>query len=108
MKKGEIYLVEIPFLGGHEQEGTRPTIILADTKTPVIIVVPCTSNTHALRFPFTLRIENSKINGLKELSIALVFHVRSIDKSRLKKRIGSLESKYVRELDKTVKKLLNI
>lgn len=107
MKKGDIYLVEIPFLGGHEQEGTRPAIILANTKTPVI-VIPLTSNTHTLRFPFTLRIQNSKINGLKELSIALVFHMRSIDKSRLKKRIGSLEPKYIRELDKMMKKLLNI
>lgn len=108
MKKGDIYLVEIPFLGGHEQEGTRPAIILADTKTPIIIVVPLTSNTDSLRFPFTLRIQNSKINNLKELSIALVFHVRSIDKSRLKKRIGSLEPKHVRELDKMIKKLLDI
>ena len=108
MKKGDVYLVEIPFLGGHEQEGTRPAIILSDTKTPIAIVVPCTSNTHALRFPFTLRIENSKSNGFKELTIALVFHLRSIDKSRFKKRIGSLETKHIRQLDKMIRNLLTI
>ncbi|MEK7559840.1 MAG: type II toxin-antitoxin system PemK/MazF family toxin [Patescibacteria group bacterium] len=108
MKKGDIYLVEIPFLGGHEQEGTRPAIILADTATPVIVIIPCTSNTHALRFPFTLRIENSKSNGFKESSIALTFHLRSIDKSRLKKKIGSLETKYVQQLNKMIKQLLDI
>ncbi len=85
MKKGEIWIVDIPQLGGHEQEGLRPAIVLADTPTSVAIVIPCTSNSHALRFPYTLLIEPSAMNGLSTPSVALILHIRAIDKKTLKK-----------------------
>src|SRR3989344_1121080 len=39
MKKGEIWIIDIPGLGGHEQRGRRPAIILADTVTSIVIIV---------------------------------------------------------------------
>lgn len=33
MKKGEIWIIELPFVEGREQRGKRPALILADTKT---------------------------------------------------------------------------
>ncbi|MBS3176376.1 type II toxin-antitoxin system PemK/MazF family toxin [Candidatus Woesearchaeota archaeon] len=38
MKKGEIWLVELPSADGHEQIGTRPCIILAETEANIAIV----------------------------------------------------------------------
>lgn len=106
MKKGEIWLVDIFPAGGHEQEGARPAIILADTKTSVVIIVPCTANLQALRFPHTIRIEPTKRNGLDLDSIALVFHVRAIDKRKMKSRIGTLESQTMNLINHALKKLL--
>lgn len=106
MKKGEIWLVEILSLGGHEQEGKRPAIVLADTKTPVTIVIPCTSSLQALRFPYTIKIVPSKRNGLRDISMALIFQIRAIDKQRLKQRIGVLESQNLKTIDAMLKKML--
>jgi len=44
MNKGDIWFVEFPSSDGHEQVGTRPVIVLADTEANIAIVVPLTSN----------------------------------------------------------------
>jgi mRNA interferase MazF len=108
MKKGETWIVEIPGVNGHEQAGLRPAIIIADTRTMVAVIIPCTSNIQALRFPFTVRIEPTRRNGLDSDTIALLFQIRAIDKVRLKKRIGFLEVKTMREVDKTLKILFGL
>lgn len=106
MKKGEIWIVEIPGLGGHEQEGRRPCIILADTSTSVSVILPCTANLQALRFPYTVRLDASRKNGLAATSVALILQLRAIDKKRLLRRIGILEKSYLEEIGLVLKKLL--
>ena len=108
MKKGEIWLVELPFPLGHEQTGTRPAIIMSDLEADISIVIPLTSNIQALRFPHTLEIKKSTNNGLETDSIALVFQLRAIDKSRLRKRLGNLETTILTKIDGMIRKLLNI
>lgn len=108
MKKGEVWIVEIPGVDGHEQRGLRPAIFIADTKTSVAIVVPCTSNIEALRFPFTLRIKPSRENGLDAPSVALVLQLRALDKRRLQKKVGRLEKILLRRVDEMVKDLLGL
>jgi len=107
MNKWEIWLVEIPSSNGSEQAGTRPAIILADVSN-LTVIVPLTSNIQALRFPFTLEINPTKHNGLLTQSIALLFHVRAIDKMRLKKKIGDLEHSKQKECDTLLKRLLQL
>ena len=104
--KGELWVVELPFKNGREQRGTRPCLILADTKTSMNIVIPMTSNLQALRFPYTLEIEKSRENGLMEDSIALVFQIQSLDKNRFKEKIGIIEGFYVDRINDLLKKLI--
>ena len=106
MNKGEIYIVEFPQTNGHEQTGKRPVLILADTESNISIVVPFTSNIQALRFPHAIEVEPSKDNGLTSKSIALVFQIRAIDKKRIKKKIGVLETSIMKRIDKMLKNLL--
>ena len=106
MRKGEIRIVDIPELSGHEQIGTRPAIILSDTQSMVAIVIPCTSNLQALRFPYTLLIKPSKENGLNVSSVALVIQIRAIDKKRLNKKIGFIGKSELQEINKMLKQLL--
>ena len=49
MKKGKIWIVEIPSSNGHEQAGNRPVIILHETETNICIIIPLTSNLNALK-----------------------------------------------------------
>lgn len=106
MAKGEIYLVELPDAGGREQAGLRPAIILSDTNLPVVIVIPCTANMQALRFTFTMLLKPSRRNGLGTESVALLFHVRAIDRKRLTRKIGVLEKSSMVVLNKLIKQML--
>lgn len=108
MKKGEIWLVELPSSGGQEQEGLRPAIIFADTEIGIVTVIPLTSNLQALRFQHTYTIEKSKTNGLGTDSIALIFQLRAIDSKRLKKKIGELENRHVKKVNELIIKYLNL
>lgn len=108
MKKGEVWIVEVPGVDGHEQRGMRPAIFIADTKTNIAIIVPCTSNLQALRFPFTLVIEPSPTNGLDTTSVVLILQLRAIDKKRLMKKIGRLDSETLKKINLSVKRLLTL
>ena len=44
MKKGEIWLIEIPPVNGREQRGTRPALILSVLEANIVIILPFTSN----------------------------------------------------------------
>ena len=106
MKKGDVWIVEIPMLDGHEQHGVRPVIVIADTKTSVAIVIPCTSNLRALRFPHTLQLEPTQKNGLSEPTVALLFQLRAIDKKRFQKKIGALDKQTMSSVNKMLRSLL--
>ena len=106
MKKGEIWLVEIPSTNGHEQAGKRPAIVLADTEANIVIIIPLSSNLQALRFPHTLEIKPSSKNGLQLVSVALVFQIRAIDKKRLVSKIGEIDN--LSKLDSIMQKLLKV
>lgn len=108
MRKGNICIVRLADGAGHEQEGTRPAIFYADTKTAIGVVIPLTSNLEALRFPFTVAIAPEKQNGLEKDSVALVFHIRAIDLSRVAKVIGKLSDVDAKKVDALVKKMLKI
>ena len=40
MKAGEIYVVEIPELGGHEQNGVRPAVVVACVAKSIATIIP--------------------------------------------------------------------
>jgi len=108
MNKGEIWLVELMFKTGREQSGTRPCIIIAPTKTKMVIVVPLTSNLQALRFADTIQIKRSLENNLEKNSVGLIFHLQSIDKRRLIRNLGRVEKIYMNDINARLKHLLSI
>ena len=93
---------------GHEQYGKRPAVLISDTKTNIAIVVPITSNTEALKFPHTLIIAPDKQNKLDQKSIAMIFQLRAVDKTRITKIIGRLNKNIVDTLDKMIRKMLDL
>lgn len=105
MKRGEVWLVQLGETCGHEQQGLRPAIILTDTPTSLVLILPLTTNLKALRFPYTIQIEPTKQNGLDTDSVALVFHLRSIDKRRLIKAVGMIEKSVLQKIMNIIKQL---
>jgi mRNA-degrading endonuclease toxin of MazEF toxin-antitoxin module len=108
MKKGEIWIIDIPETVGYRQYGMRPVIIIAQPIKDLIIFVPLTSNKRALRFPYSLLINPSKINGLGVSSVAMIFQLGVIDYNYVKKKIGFLGNKGTKDIDVLIKKMLKI
>ena len=94
---------------GHEQEGRRPAIVLADIgQADLIVAVPMTGELTSERFKFTLRISPSAKNNLKEDGIALVFQIRALDKNRLVEKIGQLDDKDIASINIILKDILKL
>lgn len=107
MKKGDIYLIDLTSSFGREQHGFRPAVLMSPAVAGMIVVIPLTTNLEALRFPYTLSILGNSINNnLTQNSIALVFQLKSVDKKRVKKKIGRLGNQDLIKLEKTIKDLL--
>ena len=106
MKLGDVYMVDIPELGTHEQDGMRPAIVVARVIKTIVTIIPCTGNKLALRFPYTCQIEPTEKNGLSVTSIALVFHIRSIDSSFFREKVGELDKKTLAKIRKQMRQLI--
>lgn len=94
MNNGDIHWVNLPIVGGREQRGRRPAIVIQDEKVgeklPTVFVVPLTSSQRAMRFAGTTLIAATEDSGLKNDSVALVFLALAIDRSRVDERAGTV------------------
>lgn len=110
IKRGEIYLAKLDCTIGSEQSGIRPVLVIqndiGNKYSPTIIVLAITSKTKN-NIPTHVKIESS-FEGLKKDSIVLVEQVRTIDKSRLIKKIGKLDSIKMNEIKEALKLSLNL
>ncbi len=108
MARGDVLLVTLPESNRREEKGTRPAIAVQTdvAVSPMLMVVPVTSSLEASRFPFTVRIEPSQINGLTLLSIAMIFQLRAIDPKRIVRKIGELEPEYLAQIDIEIWRML--
>jgi mRNA interferase MazF len=107
MNQGEIWLADLNPTKGSEQAGIRPVVIVSgnmlNEHLGIIIVIPLT--TKVKNFKGNPVLTPNKSNGLKEESEMLVFHVRSVSKDRLTKKLGSISAE---ELNRAIKTLNDI
>jgi mRNA interferase MazF len=92
IKRGEIYYADLRPVVGSEQGGIRPVLVVQNDKgnkcSPTTIVVTLTSNNNKTNIPTHVSITSDSNNGLKSDSTALCEQFRTIDKSRIKGKIG--------------------
>ncbi len=94
---------------GHEQAGHRPAVIVADIKnTPIIIAIPLTKQLDTERFAYTYAISPTPENGLLEESVALIFQIRSLDRTRLVSKKGELNEYEICQLNLIIKDMLKL
>ena len=105
--KGDVWLADMPEGVGHEQKGKRPVIIVASVpEMKMAVVVPLTSNSNSLRFPFTLKILPCNENGLYTESVAMVFQMQAIDCVRLLEKMGKMHEQEFDGVGDVIKALL--
>jgi len=94
----EVWQVNLNPTKGSEQKGIRPCIVLQTNAVSdfglTTIIAPLTGRKIDNIYPYEIKILPTEKNGLKETSKAKFDQVRVIDKTRLIKKIGSLEEKY--------------
>lgn len=100
MKQKEIWYADLNPVQGSEQHGFRPVVIISgnllNTHAPVTIVCPLT--TKLKHYHGNVILEPNTENNLKQISEILTYHVRSLSKERLKKRIGSISELQYRQV----------
>ncbi|MCW4048522.1 MAG: type II toxin-antitoxin system PemK/MazF family toxin [Candidatus Bathyarchaeota archaeon] len=90
---GEIWLVDLDDVQGHEQHGTRPGLVLAiHSQANLVMVTPFTGNLDAQRFPYAHKVTQSATNGLTRDSVALVYQTRCLTDERFIRKIGDMET----------------
>lgn len=107
IKKGDLYFADLSPVIGSEQGGVRPVLVVqndvGNKYSPTIIVAAVTSQMNKAKLPTHVEIEAAG-NGLSKNSVVLMEQLRTIDKRRLKERIGTLSE----ELLPTVNDALSI
>lgn len=94
VKRGEIYYADLSPVVGSEQGGIRPVLIVqndvGNRYSPTVIAAAITSQRDKTDLPTHIKVSASGC-GLAKDSIILLEQVRTIDKRRLKERMGSLD-----------------
>jgi mRNA interferase MazF len=108
MKQGEIWYADLNPTKGSEQAGLRPVVIISgnllNEHLSVVIVVPLT--TKIKNYKGNPVLYPTKLNGLKTESEMLVFHIRSVSKDRLVRKMGSIEKAELNHALKTLNDIL--
>jgi len=103
LARGTVVLVDLEPTQGHEQQGTRPCVVVSDEavnsnqRFPLIAVVPVTGTPAQGALYPDLAPEAS---GLTKPSTALVDQVRSIDKQRIRRRYGQVSAAELEAINK--------
>ena len=94
VKRGEIYYADLSPVVGSEQGGIRPVLIIqndiGNRYSPTVIAAAITSQQDKAKLPTHISVE-AEGSGLQKNSIVLLEQVRTIDKRRLKEKMGNLD-----------------
>ena len=108
MKQGEIWHTDLNPTKGSEQAGTRPVVIISgnlmNMHLPVVICCPLT--TKIKNYKGNIVLTPTKENKLTHDSEILVFHVRSLSKDRLLRKIGTIRPEEIQQLKKGLNEIL--
>lgn len=100
--RGEIYYADLSPVVGSEQGGIRPVLIvqndIGNRHSPTVIAAAITSQRDKTRLPTHIEL-NSKACGLAKDSVVLLEQIRTIDKRRLKERMGELDTASMNKID---------
>lgn len=111
VKRGEIYYADLSPVVGSEQGGVRPVLIVqndvGNKYSPTVIAAAITSQRFKTNLPTHIQV-NADGCGLSKDSIVLLEQVRTLDKKRLKERMGNLDTEDMDRIDRALSVSLGI
>ena len=103
VKRGDIYYANLSPVVGSEQGGHRPVLVLqndiGNKYSPTVIVAAITSQISKAKLPTHIEVSSQEFN-LEKDSVVLLEQLRTIDKSRLKEKIGEITQTSLNKIDK--------
>lgn len=105
VKRGDIFYADLSPVVGSEQGGMRPVLIVqndtGNKHSPNVIAAAITSQTGKARLPTHIEL-NAQSVGLSRDSVILLEQIRTIDKSRLRERMGKLDDNTMTKVDNAI------
>ena len=105
VKRGDIYYADLSPVVGSEQGGVRPVLIVqndvGNQYSPTVIAAAITSQQEKSRLPTHISVNGNQC-GLSKDSVVLLEQVRTIDKQRLKERMGNLSTNDMNKINKAL------
>ena len=99
--RGELYSANLDPVVGSEQGGLRPVLVIQNNVgnrySPTVIVLAITSQVQKARLPTHVCIPAAG-HGLERDSVVLAEQIRTLDKRRLRERIGILQPEYMEQV----------
>ena len=105
VKRGDIYYADLSPVVGSEQGGLRPVLIIqndvGNKYSPTVIAAAITSRMSKTRLPTHIDIYADKA-GLSKDSVILLEQIRTLDKRRLKEKMGHLDDDAMQRVDNAI------
>ncbi len=106
IRRGDIYYADLSPVIGSEQGGIRPVIIIQNDTgnkySPTVIVAAITSQINKAKLPTHVEI-SSEDYGLSKDSVVLLEQIRTLDKRRLRDKIGKMTDRDIVLVDNAIK-----
>ena len=105
IKRGELYYADLSPVVGSEQGGVRPVLIVQNDTgnrySPTVIAAAVTSKLNKAKLPTHIELPKNAY-GLQKDSVILLEQIRTLDKRRLKERIGELNPNTMVRVDRAI------
>lgn len=105
VKRGDIYYADLSPVIGSEQGGIRPVLIIQNDMgnkySPTVIIAAITSQINKAKLPTHIEISSEEY-GLNKDSVILLEQLRTIDKRRLKDKIGHINNVLMERVDNAI------
>ena len=105
VKRGEIYYADLSPVVGSEQGGMRPVLIVQNDVgnkfSPTVIAAAITSQLGKARLPTHIELSAGSY-GLVKDSVVLLEQIRTLDKRRLRERMGRIDETLMHQIDDAI------
>lgn len=100
--RGDIYYADLSPVVGSEQGGVRPVLVVQNNVgnkySPTVIIAAITSQLTKAKLPTHIELSKEKYHLVKD-SVVLLEQIRTLDKRRLKEKVGRVDEFVMREVD---------
>ena len=104
VKRGDIFYADLSPVVGSEQGGVRPVLVvqndIGNKYSPTVIIAAITSQMNKVKLP--THVEVSAEFGLPKNSVVLLEQIRTIDKKRLREKVGYTDEFFMKKVNEAL------